>query len=137
MIVVDENLHSRSLLADIATWYQGQVISVTALRPGTIIKDDAIPGLLLTVNQPTFVTINSADFWPVVLPHSGYCIVAFAWPKERSAEISTWLRQLFRMPEFRSKAARMGKVVRVSEAQIAYYGADRRIHHMTWPEKRS
>jgi hypothetical protein len=45
MIVVDENLHGRLFMRAIAAWYQGQVVSITALRPGTVIKDDAIPAL--------------------------------------------------------------------------------------------
>lgn len=134
MIVVDENLHSRSLMAAIAKWYQGQVISVTALRPGTIIKDEAIPALLLTVNQPTFVTINTNDFWPGVPSHSGYCIVAFAWPKERVFDVGPWLRRLFRVPDFRSKAMRMGKVARISDVQVAYYQANRQIRYIAWPD---
>ena len=75
MIVVDENLHSRSIMAMINAWYRGQVVSVTSLRPGTVIKDDAIPGLLLTVRQPTFITINDSDFWQKVNPHPAYCVV--------------------------------------------------------------
>jgi hypothetical protein len=29
----------------------------------SVIKDDAIPELLLSVKRPTFVTINYKDFW--------------------------------------------------------------------------
>ena len=63
MIVVDENIHDEAILAEISAWYCGKVISVLDLRPRTIIKDEAIPTLLLKANQPTFITINVSDFW--------------------------------------------------------------------------
>lgn len=51
MIVVDENIHARSIMEAISRWYTGQVISVTALRPNTLIKDDSIPMLLMQSTQ--------------------------------------------------------------------------------------
>jgi hypothetical protein len=54
MIVVDENLHDQRIMRAISAWYPGQVVSVTTLRPRTVIKDEAIPALLLKVVQPTF-----------------------------------------------------------------------------------
>jgi len=63
MIVLDENLHDRRIIQAIAIWYSGQVVSVTTLRPRSIIKDDAIPILLRRTTLPTFITINVADFW--------------------------------------------------------------------------
>ena len=63
MIVLDENMHQRSIMDTVAAWYRGRVISVTVLRPDTIIKDEAIPTLLRNAQRPTFVTINVDDFW--------------------------------------------------------------------------
>ncbi len=63
MIVLDEQLLGLNLDQDIASWYAGAVLFITDLRPGTIIKDDAIPALLRRQQQPTFVTINERDFW--------------------------------------------------------------------------
>jgi hypothetical protein len=37
--------------------------------------------------------------------------------------VSPLLRRLFRLPVFKTKAARMGKVARVSGEQVAYYQA--------------
>lgn len=54
MIVIDENLHDLRILDAISEWYPGQVISVITLRPGSVIKDDAIPALLLKTEQLTF-----------------------------------------------------------------------------------
>ena len=61
MIAFDENVHQRSIMDAVAAWYRGRVISVTVLRPGTIIKDEAIPTLLRRVLRPTFVTTNAVD----------------------------------------------------------------------------
>ena len=111
MIVIDENLHDQRVMQTVASWYPGQVVSVTTLRPGSVIKDEAIPALLLKAVQPTFITNNVADFWRKVQPHKGYCIVTVALPKERIHEVPDLLRRLFRLPEFRTRALRMGKVV--------------------------
>lgn len=58
MIVLDEELQGLGLEEAIAAWYRGAVVLIKALRPGTVIKDEAIPGVLRRVRQPTFVTIN-------------------------------------------------------------------------------
>lgn len=134
MIVIDENLHDRRILASIEAWMPGQVVSVTTLRPGSIIKDDAIPSLLCQVAYPTFVTINVTDFWRKVEPNSGYCIVAIALPKERVREIPELLHRLFHHPELRTKATRMGKVILVAMGRIEYYESDRQIKPMPWSE---
>lgn len=63
MIVLDEQLLCRDIEHEIARWYGGKVLFITDLRPNTIIKDDAIPGLLRQQIQPAFVTINEKDFW--------------------------------------------------------------------------
>ena len=128
MIVVDENIHDERILKAVAGWYPGQVISITALRPGTIIKDEAIPTLLLQATQPTFVTINVSDFWRRVYAHRGYCIVAISIAKERIAEVPPLLQSLFRHHDLRAKTGRMGKVIRLSPERIEYYGPDWEVH---------
>ena len=121
MILLDENVHQESLMASIAAWYRGQVHSLTALRPNTLIKDEAIPALLRSVRQPTFVTTNVTDFWRRVPAHSRYSVVCVALPSERLHELPPLLRRLLRLPEFNTKAKRMGKVIRVSPSQLQYY----------------
>lgn len=93
---------------------------MTALRPNSIVKDDAIPSLLQTVSQPTFVTLNWSHFWQRVPPHEGFCIVCFTLPTERIDEVPTHLRRLLRLKEFRTKSARMGKAVRAGDEHVAY-----------------
>jgi hypothetical protein len=133
MIVIDENLHDQRVMDAISAWYPGHVTSVTALRPGSVIKDEAIPALLLTSTQPTFVTNNVTDFWRKVQPHRGYCIVTVALPKERIYEIPELFRRLLRLPGFRTRALRMGKIVCLSPKRVEYYEADRRVRSLPWP----
>jgi hypothetical protein len=63
----------------------------------------------------------------------GYCIVTVALPKERIYEIPECLRRLFRLPEFRTRALRMGKVVCLTRKRVEYYESDRRVHSLLWP----
>jgi hypothetical protein len=127
MIVLDENLHDRRIIAAISTWYPGRVVSVTTLRPQSVFKDEAIPDLLRKVAQPTFVTINVSDFWKRVEPRISYSIVNVDLPKERLREIPDLLRDLFRLPEFKTRRARMGKIVRLTRNRVEYYESDRRV----------
>jgi hypothetical protein len=121
MIVLDEQLPA-SILADaIGRWYRGRVCVITDLRPATVIKDDAVPGLLHTGSQPTFVTLNWTDFWQRIMAHRSFCLVCFTLPTNRAGDISPLLRRLFRLDPFKSKAARMGKVARVSHERVTYY----------------
>lgn len=44
------------------------------------------------------------------------------------------LRLIFRMPEFNTKALRMGKIMRVYASRIDYYAADRELHTLLLPK---
>ena len=121
MIVLDEQLLGRGLERDIAQWYRGTVQFITDLRPHTIVKDEAIPTLLRQRSQPTFVTINDRDFWRQVAIDQRYCIVCFVLSDARVRDIPPTLRTLFRRAQFRTKAQRMGKVIRVTNDAIHYY----------------
>ena len=121
MIVLDEQLLGRHLEAEIARWYRGAVLFIIDLRPNTIIKDEAIPELLRQQSRPTFVTINERDFWRTAAGDHRYCVICFALPDSRANAISASLRALLRRPEFRTKARRMGKVIRVTDREISYY----------------
>lgn len=133
MIVVDENIQDHAVIQAIASWYPGQVISVMALRLQTLIKDDGIAMLLHQANEPTFVTTNVDDFWPRFPAHRHYCIINIVLTIEETMQVPETLRNLLRLPQFRTKAARMGKVIRVRPSGIEYYQADRRIHFLPWP----
>ena len=120
MIVLDEQLLGRGIEHDIARWYRGKVQFIIDLRPNTVIKDDAIPALLQQQSQPTFVTINDRDFWQRAPCDARYCMVCFTLSDGHTGDIPQSLRTLFRLPEFRTKAQRMGKIVRVTRGAISY-----------------
>lgn len=134
MIVVDENIQSEHIIGAITAWYTGRVISITELRPATLIKDDGIAMLLRQVTQPTFVTINADDFWLRFRSDPRCCIVAFARTQAQSYEVPNGLRRLLSLAEFHTKAARMGKVIHVMPTYIEYYAADRQIQRIAWAD---
>jgi len=134
MIVLDEEIYDPDLAAQVAAWYAGQVISIKALRPQTTIKDDAIPALLRSMPRPTFVTINVSDFWRRMPADPRYAVVCVDLPAWRVLEIPEWLRRLLRMSAFKSKSARMGKIIRMRPAQIEYYELSRRVQVLAWSE---
>jgi hypothetical protein len=121
VIVLDEHLQGIGLEEAIRRWYRGRVCLVTHVRPGSIIRDDGIPHLLRRERQPTFVTQNWNHFWQRTPAHDSFCIVSFVLPSEQASGIGPLLRRLFQMPAFRTRAARMGKVIRVSGGQATYY----------------
>ena len=121
MIVFDENVHQQRIMETVAAWYRGRVLSVRALRPGTVIKDEALPTVLRSVREPTFVTTNVVDFWRRIPAHRRYCIVCVVLPNDRVPEMPDLLRRLLSVAAFKTKASRMGKVIRVSDAQLHYY----------------
>jgi hypothetical protein len=121
MPVLDEQLLGRNIEATLARWYRGSVRFITDLRPGTVIKDEAIPGLLRQQHQATFLTINEPDFWRKVAIDDHFCVVCFALPNLRARETPDLLRAVFRLPTFRTKARRMGKVRRVVRRTVGYY----------------
>lgn len=132
MIVLDEHLKSPSMVDAIRHWYRGRVCIVTELRRGTIIKDSAIPGLLSRVHQPTFVTLNTPHFWKTAEPNAHYCIVCLdGLANERVVPLL--LRRLFAVKEFRSRASRMGKMIRMTRTLIQYYSnTDRSVREIAW-----
>jgi hypothetical protein len=123
VIVLDEQLQGAGLENAVTRWYRGRVCFIGALRPGSVVKDDGIPHLLRTVPQPTFVTQDWADFWQRVPPHADFCVICFTLPSGRAHQITPLLRRLFRLPAFHTRAARMGKIARVSGGQVIYYQA--------------
>jgi hypothetical protein len=132
MIVLDENLNYPILATRIAAWYPGRVAILTELRPKTTIKDDAVSGLLRTVPYPTFVTINVKDFWRVIRAEAQFAVVCIELPIDRAEQVSEWLRRYLSLPEFKTKAGRMGIVALLRPTRIEFYRADRKIETMDW-----
>lgn len=127
MIILDEQLLYSKIIDAIERWYKGRVSTILDLRPDSLIKDDGIPTLLHKANQPTFVTINVKHFWRKANAHAGYCIIAIDVAQDESAKAPTILRSILNLDEFRTKAKRMGKVIRWRDGQIRYYGLDNRV----------
>lgn len=123
MIVLDEQIgNAPSLRAAVAHWYPSKVISIHELRPYGRIEDAEIPDYLLQLKQPTFVTINYRDFWLRPLVHVRYCIICFKLRQDEALFVLPQrLREVFRLPEFRTKRLRMGKVVSVTAEDITVY----------------
>jgi len=121
VIVLDEHSMGLGLDREVRAWYEGRVCYITDLRPDTVIKDEAIPSLLLRERQPTFVTGDVTGFWHKVKPHPNFCIVCFGLPTERWHRIPLLLRHLFRTEGFRTKRERMGKVALVTETTVRFY----------------
>jgi hypothetical protein len=130
MIVLDEELQGLGLEEAISSWYRGSVIFIKALRPGTVIKDEAIVGLLRQVRRPTFVTINHGDFWRRVAAERAFCILCLKLTADQADEVSHWLRRLFRLPAFQTKRVRMGKVALLSPRSIQYYSVEDNLTHL-------
>lgn len=121
MLVLDEQLLGRDLETALSRWYRGPVLFITDLRSGTVIKDDVIPVLLRQHREATFITINEPDFWRKVAIDARFCVVCFALLDSRAREIPDLLRAVFRLPAFRTKARRVGKVLRVTHTTVSYY----------------
>ena len=121
MIVLDEQLRRRSLVLAISQWYPGTVVDILALRPDTLIKDDNIATLLHAAQRPIFVTINVDDFWRKINAHVGYCVIGIAIQQQEWPKVSDILRQLLSIPQLKTRADRMGKVILVRESGILYY----------------
>jgi len=123
VIVLDEQLKKVGVQEAIGRWYRGRVCTINDLWPGSVIKDDIVPVLLRTVGQPPFITVNWPDFWPHTPAHQGFCVICFTVLPDSAVEVSPVLRRLLRLPAFKTKAARMGKIARVSSEQVTYYQA--------------
>jgi hypothetical protein len=130
VIVLDEELQGLGLEETLSTWYRGSILLIKMLRPGTVIKDEAVPTLLRQVRQPTFVTINHTDFWRHTAAERSFCLICLKLTADQVDDIPYWLRRLFKLPEFKTKKARMGKVALLGSRGIQFYNVGRDIIHL-------
>lgn len=124
MIVLDEHLLDPKIKKAIERWYEGKVCSITDLRPGTIIHDDAVPTLLRRALNPSFVTINVGDFWRKSKPDKGFFIACLQVPESEDVKVPRLIRRLFRLKPFQTKKDRMGKIAHVGAKAVSYYSAE-------------
>jgi len=68
------------------------------------------------MRQPTFVTIDMG-FWRKGLRDIRCSVLCFPLSNDEQNKLPELLRALLRLPEFRSKSIRMGKVSRVAAGQ--------------------
>jgi hypothetical protein len=133
VIVLDENLDEQRVRWPLAARFRGKVVSVRELRPGSVIKDDAVPGVLCQFRGATFVTTNVSDFWRRVAGHRRYCVVCVPLRSERQDEVPGLILRLFRHEALRTARQRMGKVLRVSQSEILVYELGQRtIRKLAW-----
>ena len=130
-IVLDDQINVVRVLAVIQKW--AKALALRDARPGEVIKDERAPQILRALNRPTFVTID-ADFWNRRWLDRRYCILYFALREDEQGALPQLLRELFRLPEFRTKAARMGRVARISKDRIVFWQIDDdQLHTLPWP----
>ena len=108
---LDDHLDENEVHARIRRWSTAPYLR--DVRPHQVIKDDRVPTVLRALRTPTFITIDDR-FQGRSWCDRCYCILFFALRSDEQAEIHPLLRRLVRLPEFRTRAARMGKVARVS-----------------------
>ena len=80
-------------------------------------KDREIIPFLHQLSQPTFFTRDDG-FYDRRLCHAGYCLVYLDVRKE---EVATFVRRVLRHRAFKTKAQRMGKVIRASHIGLSVW----------------
>jgi len=127
---VDEHLSRTEVLEPLQRWITAQKIE--DLAPDETLKDERILQILRSQKQPTFVTLD-AGFYHKRHRDRRYCLIYFALPHQEQRRLPGLVRQLFRLPGFKTKAARMGKVVRVSDEKIEFWQVgDEKRHTVRW-----
>jgi hypothetical protein len=116
-LILDENVDLQRVLPHLPKKITAQ--SIQSLRPGERILDERVPEILLTLKQPTFVTIDRG-FWHPRWCHPDYCIAFFAVQSTEQEQLTELLRAFLRLPEFHTRASRVGKVAHVSPTRVDY-----------------
>lgn len=126
-IVLDEHLGDSEVLESLRRWISA--VKIIDLAPDETLKDDRLLQFLRRQKQPTFVTLD-AGFFHKNLCDRRYCLIYFVIFHQQQNRIPGLLRQLFRLPEFKTKAVRMGSVVRVSGDQVEFWRLGERTRHV-------
>ncbi len=129
-IIVDEQLGRTEVLLPLKKWITARKIE--SFRPFEVIKDDRVLQILWELKRPTFVTIDS-NFYDKRHCDKRYCLVYFVLVPLEQNQLPHLLRRLLQLPEFKTKAARMGKVARVSKTGVRYWQLnDDEEHRLEW-----
>ena len=130
--MLDDQLSPDVVRDPLARWATTRF--VRELQPDQIVKDERIPSILRGLRAPTFVTIDDR-FRHQRYRDRRYCILYFALRADEQGEIPALLRRLLRLPAFRTRAARMGKVARVSRDHVSWWElGDENRHSVHWSE---
>ncbi|MBM3236988.1 hypothetical protein FJZ31_11915 [Candidatus Poribacteria bacterium] len=117
-IIVDEQLGKTEVLLPLRRWVTA--LKIESSRPFEVIKDDRVLQILRELKRPTFVTIDS-KFYDKRHCDKRYCLVYFVLTPLEQNQLPGLLRRLLQLPFFNTRAARMGKVVRVSKTGVRYW----------------
>jgi len=127
MNILDENISriQRQLLQDwhVPIRHNGYEIGWKEMQ------DDEIIPFLLTLQQPTFFTLDW-DYFKRSLCHARYGLVYLDVSRDESA---LFIRRLLRHQEFDTQAKRMGAVIRVAYGRLdvwRFHG--QRQAHLNW-----
>ncbi|MBO0859667.1 MAG: hypothetical protein J2P21_14495 [Chloracidobacterium sp.] len=112
MNILDENIPRSQRLLLLSWGVHVKQIGLDIGHKGLL--DEEIISLLHSLRQPTFIT-RDEDFYDRRLAHAGYSLVYLAVDKYESAFFA---RRALRHRELRTKAQRIGAVIRVSGAGI-------------------
>lgn len=112
MIILDENIPE-------SQWQLLRSWRIRALLVGRDISekgitDENLAGFLIHQPRPTFFT-RDEGFYDKTLCHARYCLVYLA---VRPNESASFARRLLRHPLFKTRAQRLGAVIRVSSAGL-------------------
>jgi hypothetical protein len=128
--ILDEQLAVNEVLGPLRKHLKTQ--RLVELRPGERILDDRIPEILLTLTKPTFITLDS-HFWKMALCHADYSIFYFALPEDDQDQVPKLLLRSLKLDPLKTRAKRMGRVVRVAKAGIQYWQCgSRSLHLVPW-----
>jgi hypothetical protein len=115
LIILDENILDGQRLLLGAWRLAPRQIGFDFGRKG--LKDEEIVVQLRRQRNCTFFT-RDAGFYSPGLRHSGYCIVVTGVEQN---EVAAFVRRFLRHPDFETQAKRMGRVVRISHASLAFW----------------
>ena len=112
MVILDENI-PESQWQLLRSWrIRALLVGLDISKKG--IKDENLTRFLLKQPYPTFFT-RDEGFYHKSLCHSGYSLVYLA---VRLNESASFVRRLLRHTRFKTRAQRLGAVIRVSSAGL-------------------
>jgi hypothetical protein len=126
LFILDDHLARSAVRERVLCWATAQY--VRDLRPGEVVKDERILDILCTLHRPTSVRVDHS-FWSRDHRDPRYCIVYVALRGRDHTHVPDLLRRLLRLPEFHTRAARMGKAVQLGEDHVRWWQLDDEREH--------